>query len=154
MTSHRVALSIKRADLSHVLSIIALEKSCFSITDRFSRKTWRHLLGPADKRGSSLTLIAVTQESATPKMKTNQPDVVIATINVLMRLQGHTARIYSLAVDPALRGQGVGGQLIRALPTHLPAQYHTLTLEVRAENSAARSLYDRLGFVVERMLPN
>jgi ribosomal protein S18 acetylase RimI-like enzyme len=71
-----------------------------------------------------------------------------------MRLQGHTARIYSLAVDPALRGQGVGGQLIRALPTHLPAQYHTLTLEVRAENSAARSLYDRLGFVVERMLPN
>ncbi len=53
----------------------------------------------------------------------------------------------NVAVDGAYRRQGVGKMLIEALVEHLKArESHCLTLEVRASNTPARSLYASLGF--------
>jgi ribosomal-protein-alanine N-acetyltransferase len=56
--------------------------------------------------------------------------------------------INNLAVLPALRGRGVGTELLR----HVLAEARRLgarraTLEVRASNVGAQRLYERLGFV-------
>ena len=57
--------------------------------------------------------------------------------------------INNVAIRPAYRGQGLGSALLRhvmAEATRLGAK--RATLEVRASNSAARRLYERLGFYV------
>ena len=141
MNAHMEALPIIRADTSHVQAIVDLEGRSFSPTDRFSRKTWRHLLGPANHNGTSITLVAVDVGK------------VVGSINVLIRSNSRNVRIYSLAVDPAMRGRGLGGLLMRALCAHVPKRYEAVTLEVRSDNKSARSLYERLGFTVDRLLP-
>jgi ribosomal protein S18 acetylase RimI-like enzyme len=141
MTAPVESLPIIRADQSHVQAIVDLEQRSFSPADRFSRKTWRHLLGPANKKGTAITLVAL------------QAGLVVGSVNVLLRTNGRNARIYSLAVDPAMRGRGVGGELIQALCDQVPKHYAEFTLEVRSDNVAARHLYERLSFTVDRPLP-
>ncbi len=134
-------LAILRANVSYVDAIAALETRSFDPVDRFSKKTWRYLLSVANKRGTAITLIA------------KENNVIVGSINVLIRSKGHTARIYSIAVDPAMRGRGIGAMLIRALDQHLNKQYDRLSLEVRSDNKVARGLYERLGFRLDRPLP-
>ncbi|MBA3699199.1 MAG: GNAT family N-acetyltransferase [Planctomycetes bacterium] len=121
--------------------IIELEARSFIPSDRFARATWRHLLGPARMRGSSLTLVALSGGH------------VVGALNALLRRDGHTARLYSLAVDPQERGRGIGGLLVRHLAKRLPPAFTVLSLEVRHDNAAARVLYERLGFTVFEHLP-
>jgi [ribosomal protein S18]-alanine N-acetyltransferase len=134
-------LQMQVADRRHLNAIIALEAQSFLPHDRFARSTWRHLLGKAQERGSSLTVVALEGER------------VVGALNALLRRGGHTARLYSLAVDPDQRGRGVGGRLIRDLAARLPASFTELSLEVRSSNAAARALYERLGFYLQEVLP-
>lgn len=53
----------------------------------------------------------------------------------------------SIAIDPAYRGQGVGGQLLTALFAAVAPHYRAISLSVWTENPAYR-LYQRLGFTV------
>ena len=54
----------------------------------------------------------------------------------------------NVAVHPDHRRRGVGEKLVIALEEALKAQESTcLTLEVRASNDPARTLYEKLGFV-------
>lgn len=122
-------------------AIIALEHRCFSVHDRFARATWRRLLGPSARAGTSITL--VVREGA----------AVVATINALLRSTSAAARIYSLAVDPATQGRGLARALFHALMKRLPRRIDTVSLEVRQANAAARALYHRLGMEPARELP-
>lgn len=129
------------ADESCINAIIDLETRSFSPSDRFDRSTWRHLLGTARRRGSAVTLVALDRT------------LVVGALNTLLRRDGHTARLYSLAVDPQQRGRGIGGLLIRQLVEHLSPAITVLSLEVRSDNLAARALYERLGFTLHENLP-
>lgn len=63
--------------------------------------------------------------------------------------------INNVAIRPALRGQGIGTNLIRRVfeeAKQLGAR--RATLEVRRSNEAARRLYERLGFYVAGTRPN
>ncbi|MGB5325528.1 MAG: N-acetyltransferase, partial [Pseudomonadales bacterium] len=74
---------------------------------------------------------------------------------ILVFNRKHTARIYSLAVDPEFRRQGVARALVRcALAQCTANRLQKVTLEVRATNISAIHLYKLLGFIEKRRRPN
>jgi len=65
------------------------------------------------------------------------------------------ARLYSLAVHPAQRGQGWGKRLIDAgIEWMRQEQLSTCRAEVKADNLAARRLYAVCGFQEGELLPD
>ncbi|MEO7496274.1 MAG: GNAT family N-acetyltransferase [Massilia sp.] len=58
-------------------------------------------------------------------------------------------RLVDIAVLPALRGQGVGSQILGALQRYCRERGLSLTLSVHHTNPDARRLYRRLGFEIE-----
>ncbi len=66
---------------------------------------------------------------------------------VFTRRGSRTARLYSIAVDPALRGRGFGVSLLRDAEAQARAAgCDRLQLEVRVDNDAAQALYRREGY--------
>jgi len=62
---------------------------------------------------------------------------------------GQVADLMTIAVAPGHRGTGIGGELLADLEERAAAAgAEALLLEVRADNEAARSLYDRRGYAV------
>ena len=65
------------------------------------------------------------------------------------------ADMMNLGVTERYRRHGIGGALVRELVTQLyKSGVHSLTLEVRASNAPAISLYDQLGFMQVGRRPN
>lgn len=57
------------------------------------------------------------------------------------------ADMMNLAVEPAYRRKGIAEQLVNTLIAHLKSRdVHCITLEVRASNTAAIALYQKMGF--------
>lgn len=74
--------------------------------------------------------------------------VIVAYALTLLRRGSARARLYSIAVEPAARGLGLGAQLLDdAMRQAAAAGCEWLRLEVREDNAAAIALYRRLGFV-------
>ncbi len=121
---------IRPARLSDLTALLAIENRCFQ-TDRLSRRNFRYPLTQA--KAATLLLEA---------------DGAVQGYVMLLFNQGTSlARLYSVAVDPALRGQGAGRQLIEAAEAcALAHECLTLRLEVRADNPPAIALYRRLGY--------
>ena len=122
-------------------AVLALESGCFSASDCFTRATWRRLLGHCARRRTALTLVARLDGK------------LVGVVCGLLRRGSRVLRVYSLAVDPACRGQGLGGRLIRALVAAAPRRLTTVSLEVRTDNDGAITLYSRLGFLNAVVLP-
>ena len=62
--------------------------------------------------------------------------------------------IHAIAVDPSHRQRGIGRQLLQwSLTDARQRGIHSVTLEVRESNLAARSLYDSMGFVLAATRP-
>ena len=69
-------------------------------------------------------------------------------------LVGDEAHITNLLVTPEHRGQGIGRRLmIRLIEAAIDEGARHLTLEVRSENEAARSLYSGLGLAPVGLRP-
>ena len=63
--------------------------------------------------------------------------------------------LYNIAVDPAFRGQGIGGELLSAAVDDCRRRgAEVLRLEVRKGNLPARSLYEKFGFLEEGIRKN
>ena len=115
---------------------VALEIAAFNPPDRFPAYVWRRLIGPRQTAGSVLALgIRGPRHS------------LAGAIVVLLRANSRVARIHSVAVDPAQRRRGLGTQLINSVIRRLPKRCTSVALEVRPDNTPARELYARLGFV-------
>jgi ribosomal-protein-alanine N-acetyltransferase len=66
---------------------------------------------------------------------------------LLLRVIMEDAEILTIAVDPAVRGRGVGRALVRAALDRAPAAGATAVfLEVAVDNTPALALYERAGF--------
>lgn len=58
-------------------------------------------------------------------------------------------RVVDIALIPAARGKGYGGQVLQAVQMAAGKVMAPLTLTVRSDHLRAKQLYARLGFVVE-----
>ncbi len=73
---------------------------------------------------------------------------------ILLRRNSRVARLYSIAVDPAARGLGLGQILLDDVVTQArKAGSERLRLEVRADNVAVIAWYRRSGFVEFGRIP-
>lgn len=79
---------------------------------------------------------------------------VLGNLIWLTRRGSRRARIYSVVVAPHARGLGLGRRLVETMQRDAAvAGCDTATLEVRADNLAARALYAALGYTEAARLP-
>ena len=127
---------LRAATPADLPAILALEEHAFS-SDRFNRRQLRYLL----RQARSTFLVAAEKH------------LLLGYAVVLYRANSRRARLYTIAVAEAARGQGLASTLIRALAAEARRRgCRQLDLEVRADNIAARGLYEKLGFRVASTL--
>lgn len=121
---------IRNATLGDIDALVALENRSFD-TDRLSRRSFRHLLTKAN----AVTLVDELEGA------------IAGYATVLFNMGTSLARLYSIAVDTAYRGQGVGERLVTASEqAALDGDCVLLRLEVRSDNTASLALFRRLGY--------
>ncbi len=79
---------------------------------------------------------------------------VLGNLVLLLRANSRCARIYSVVVGPQARGLGIGNRLVEAAERAAKREgREAVSLEVRADNSAALALYAKRGYVECQRLP-
>lgn len=124
------AITLRPARIDDLDALVELEKRCFD-SDRLSRRSFRHWLRQDDPG-----LIVAEDQSG-----------LAGYALVILHRGTRLARLYSIAIDPDRRGQGLGERLMGAAEAY--AHEHKrlyLRLEVRRDNRAAIRLYERLGY--------
>jgi len=125
-------VSIRPARRDDLDAISRLEQGCFSAYN-LSRRQLQYL----QHRHTAVFLVAECGGQ------------VVGEGIALLRhhKQSLSGRVYSLAVDPAHRGQRIGERLRRAMVEQLRDRgVRRVYLEVEASNAPAVQLYERLGF--------
>lgn len=123
-------ISVAPASLQHLEQLLELEQLCFT-SDRLSRRSMRRFL----LSEQSVFMVAVHQGRC------------IGYLLIIFHRGTRLARLYSIAVNPEWRGQGVARQLMNVgeqEAQHRGALY--FRLEVNNTNDNAIKLYDSLGF--------
>lgn len=125
---------VEPADLD---TIVALEQRCFD-RDAQTRRSLRYLL----TRANAINIAA------------EQHSRLIGYLTLLLRRGARTARVYSIAVEAAARGQGLAARLLAAAEdraTRLGC--NRMVCEVRASNRASLALFAGRGYQRKRDLP-
>jgi ribosomal-protein-alanine acetyltransferase len=123
-------MTIGPASLDDLDAIEALEAAAFP-GDRLSRRSLR----------------AFIRAPSRPLIVARFGDRLAGYALLSARKDGRTARIYSLAVEPAQARRGVGRALLQACERYARARgREALRLEVRYDNPAAIALYEKMGF--------
>lgn len=79
---------------------------------------------------------------------------IVASGVLLFRADSPTARLYSIAVAPEMRGFGLGSQMMRRLEREARQRGALgLRLEVSVHNTAALALYAKIGYEEVRRIP-
>ena len=120
-------MMIVRMNESHVKAVAELEKICFS--DPWSENS------VASELKNKLALWVVAEEDGS----------VAGYIG--SQTCGDESDVMNVAVHPDFRRRGIGEALVNALVEELKSiESRCLTLEVRASNVPAITLYEKLGF--------
>lgn len=129
---------IRPATPADKATLIAIEKTCFQ-TDLLTDRQMRYML----KQAKALCLVAEVNHT------------IAAYAICLTPALPRPARLYSLAVLPTHRGQGLGDQLMQAIRDALQKQHYTRwRLEVEENNLPAIRLYSNHGFNTISTVPN
>ena len=124
--------SYRTATRGDLESLMAIEQACFS-ADRISLRSFRRWLA------SSGNILLVAERDG----------LVLGYGLVVCNKGTRLARLYSLAVLPAMRGSGLARQLLTALEANAArANRLFMRLEVAKPNSAAIRLYEHCGYRV------
>jgi ribosomal protein S18 acetylase RimI-like enzyme len=123
---------IRPASLADIPAMVRLEEISFP-GDRLSASALRRLI----REGRALCLVA------------EQDGKLAGDAVVLTRRGSRSLRLYSVAVDPALRGAGIGtALLLEAERWALSTGHDEIRLEVRVDNDAAIRRYLAIGYRV------
>lgn len=135
-----------RPATSHDLDALCrLEQGAFT-GDRFSRRQLWHLLN----RAHAETWVIEALECPEALL----PGRLLGYGTLLFRQGSRRARLYSFGIHPDARGGGLGRRLLEALEAAARSRGSArLGLEVRVDNRVALALYRRMGFRLERWLP-
>jgi ribosomal-protein-alanine N-acetyltransferase len=128
---------IERVSSTHDLDeVVALEAECFT-------NPWTRDMLEREVRQSDVARVYVLRDESRGVAAFCLCWVIVDQLH-----------INTIAVDPAKRRAGLGTALMRAV-MHEAAQSGATraTLEVRASNLAARSMYEKLGFVESAVRP-
>ncbi len=132
MTSRKPSLAIRRAARTDLDALDGIEGRSFT-GDRFARRNLARALT------SGATMVVLAEADGAPA----------GYAMVLFRTGAGVARLYSVAVDPAFRGRGIGEALVAAAERTAAARgARFLRLEHRSSNKAAARLYQRAGFTL------
>lgn len=123
-------VTIRPASVSDIDRLVAIENAAFA-TDRLSRRSFRQ----AVESPTTETLVA------------GREGTIAGYCMVLFRRGSGVARLYSIAVDQAFGGSGVGRALLDAAETAaFEKDRLLLRLEVREDNGHAIELYEKSGY--------
>jgi ribosomal protein S18 acetylase RimI-like enzyme len=123
-------MPVRDATPADLDGLVGLENLCFA-ADRLSPRSFRKLIGSPT---ASLRLAVRAGRIAGYAL-------------LFFRAGSRLARLYSIAVDPAERGTGLGALLLSDCEERAAARgVEAVRLEVREDNAAAIRLYERLGY--------
>ena len=123
-------VQIRTAILDDLEGLVALENRCFT-DDRISRRQFRHLL----TKGHTATLVA------------EHAGEIVGSLVVLFSRGTATARLYSIAVAPEMRGHGVARQLVEQAEAEAWREERAwMRLEIRKDNAASIGLFESMGY--------
>lgn len=121
---------IRQARLSDLDRLLAIENRSFT-SDKITRRSFRYLL----TQGNAETLVD------------EEAGVIRGYSMLLFNDATSYARLYSLAVDPAYRGRGVGRALVDASEgCAIDHECISLRLEIRDDNQASVDLFRSSGY--------
>ncbi len=125
-----MTISIRAGTRFDIDALLALESTSFA-TDRISRRSFMRFVS----KGAHSLLVA------------DRGNEILGYVLVLFRSGTSLARIYSIAVSNAARGQGVASKLLTHAELIASKRYCLfIRLEVHTENSAALALYEKFGY--------
>lgn len=131
---------IQLATPGDIEGILALEASFPS--DRMTRRSLLRLM----RSPSALIWVVRTSNRGS--------DYIRAALVLLSSRNTRVARIYSLAVTPSARGQGLATALVETAHRQaVDTGKRAISLEVRFDNVTAQALYRRLGYTLSSTLP-
>ncbi len=126
------AIRVRRVRKEDLSGMVELENRSFEF-DLFTRKQYRYLIAKANSTAFVLTVGKVISGSAI----------------VLWRKNSTKAHLYTIAVDPALQGRGLGKRLLEVcLKEARRRGCDRFSLEVRADNKRAIALYKEAGYEI------
>ena len=124
---------IRNATRTDLAALMQIEGRCFD-SDRLSRRSFSHFI----KAEHSLLLVAQAD---------TESNTLSGYILLLFRQGTNLARIYSVAIDPAARRQGLSRRLMQAAEVSAAERgVNFLRLEVSTRNAPAEALYRTLGY--------
>jgi ribosomal protein S18 acetylase RimI-like enzyme len=122
---------IRAATKDDLDALEAIEQRCFS-GDKLSRRSFKSLIKPGAHSSSVILSNGVPSGYSI----------------ALFRTGTSLARLYSVALDPDFRGQGLAQQLLAHAETQARERDCLfMRLEVRVDNPAAIALYEKLGYL-------
>ncbi|AEB27994.1 ribosomal protein S18-alanine N-acetyltransferase [Francisella hispaniensis] len=124
-------MQISKAQLTDLQALIDLENSTFS-SDKISRKQFTYNINK-----QKYFFVAKIQDSLAGY--------------ILCFEYKKTIRVYSLAVSKNYQGQGIGKKLLEYI---LNNSDKNISLEVNTNNLIAISLYQKLGFEINKQINN
>jgi ribosomal protein S18 acetylase RimI-like enzyme len=125
-----MSIVIRPALLTDLNQLVALETRCFD-TDQLSRRSFKHWITTEHR-----ALLVADMEGA-----------LVGYILIIYHPGTRLARVYSLAVEPKHRGQGIAKLLMAAgEQAASDAGRLYLRLEVSVDNTSAIKLYEWLGY--------
>jgi ribosomal-protein-alanine N-acetyltransferase len=138
---------VRPARTADVPGLLLIEHSCFQPEEAFTIRQIRGLVENPN------VLCRVADGLGPPGTGLTIAGWCVALIR---QHRGHrSGRIYTLAIDPACRGKGIGRLLLNdALRELRERGVRHVYLEVRADNDRAIALYEKAGFECVRLLPD